>query len=278
NHDWTVAFGWDVTDHLALETELDRMKHHLEDMVKDGIQSARKEFRFIDSLFSDAAFIIVGIDDKRRIQFLNPASAELLGRPAENILGLPFVEIFIAAEEHELIEQALTPIAGTLPPMRPVTSWPGDRSPTGERFRVQWTFIPKNMRKEPPGEVLCFGITIPDEVDVGDYQPLSSQLEAKLSQRYRFLMKYVPFPLLHLDEKHRILNANPAFAELIGEPPAPGSPVSDYGELEIHQPEKDPSACTMYLLTKEGLTISYRGFLTRIRIFGKEIQEITLEK
>ncbi|GEM_PF-4748068 len=275
---WTVVFGWDVSDHAALELEIRRMKEHVGELVRTGIQNTRDEYAFVDSLLSDSSFIIVGIDRNRLIKFLNPASAKFLGHPTEEFLGAEFIQTFIRPEEHELVEQALIPVAGALPPMRPITSLPPYDTPTSDGCRIQWTFLQKNTGKDLQGEIICFGIVIPEGEDIGDYIPLASQLEAKLSQRYRFLMKYVPFPLLHLDENYNILNANPAFTELIGEQPSPGSPISDYGELDIHQPERDPSACTMYLLSKEGLTISYRGFLTRIRIFGKEIQEITLEK
>jgi PAS domain-containing protein len=102
--------------------------------------------------------------------------------------------------------------------------------------------------------------------------------DSRLSKQYRFLMKYVPFPVVHIDETgDTIRNANPAFEELLGTHNWEGVPLADFATLTVHPAFGDTAPCTLSVISHSGISLSYRGIITPLRIFGKLIREIKFD-
>ena len=102
--------------------------------------------------------------------------------------------------------------------------------------------------------------------------------DSRLSKQYRFMIKYVPFPVLHIDETGDVVrNANPAFEELIGTRSWEGVPLSDFASLTVHPAFGDTASCTLEIISPNGISLSYRGIITPLVIFGKTVREIKLD-
>jgi hypothetical protein len=92
------------------------------------------------------------------------------------------------------------------------------------------------------------------------------------------MIKYAPFPIFHLDEhEDTIKNANPAFEALIGGARWENMPLSDFGTLAVHASAGETQPCSLRLISPGGITITYRGMITPLRIFGKLIREVKLD-
>ena len=100
----------------------------------------------------------------------------------------------------------------------------------------------------------------------------------RLSKQYRFMMKYVPFPIAHLDgSRGTILNANPAFAEIIRSTTWEGALLTDYAVFEVHPSPGGAKPCTLSVVSPNGITLVHRGIVTPLEIFERAVLEITLE-
>ena len=102
--------------------------------------------------------------------------------------------------------------------------------------------------------------------------------EARLAKQYRFMMKYVPFPIFHVDaETGKLTYGNPAFSTIIGTDKWEDEFLSDFASLEIHEGSGDTRPCTLYVLNPSGITLAFRGILTTLTLYGKTIREIKLD-
>jgi hypothetical protein len=100
----------------------------------------------------------------------------------------------------------------------------------------------------------------------------------RLSKQYRFMIKYVPFPVVHIDDTRDVIrNANPAFEGLIGTRNWEGIPLSDFASLAVHEAFGDTAPCTLAVIGPTGISLSYRGIITPLMIFGKMVREIKLD-
>jgi PAS domain-containing protein len=103
-------------------------------------------------------------------------------------------------------------------------------------------------------------------------------LQMRLAKQYRFMMKYVPFPVLHLDAHVDVIrNANAAFLALLGSVHWEGVPLSDFGTLTVQEGFGDARPCILRLVSASGITITCRGIMTTLLLFGKPVREITLD-
>jgi hypothetical protein len=102
--------------------------------------------------------------------------------------------------------------------------------------------------------------------------------DSRLSKQYRFMIKYVPFPVVHIDEARDVIrNANPAFEALISTRQWEGVPLSDFAALTIHAAFGDTAPCTLSIISPNGISLSYRGIIAPLVIFGKTVREIKLD-
>lgn len=100
----------------------------------------------------------------------------------------------------------------------------------------------------------------------------------RLAKQYRFLMKHAPFAVLHLDEERDVIrNANPAFERLIGTDQWDGMSLSDFAVLETLPGFGDTLPCVLHILSASGITVTYRGIITRMHMYQTTIRELTLD-
>jgi PAS domain S-box-containing protein len=84
-----LAVKEDITERKRIETELEKHRHHLEELVESrtaALQAAEEHARLI--LASSAAGLF-GIDTAGRATFINPAACSMLGYTCEQMLGRP---------------------------------------------------------------------------------------------------------------------------------------------------------------------------------------------
>jgi PAS domain-containing protein len=245
-------------------------------LSSDSPQSAwmQKGISEIESVY------IAVLDSSFNVLYLNPHLRKRLA--VKNGVGDSFIEAFVPRLEHGYVESALSNYLSkkgsrqsheqfhlvtsddvTLPMDWHLGSLPG----TDNMGTTLWLF-----GSEVPDEL--FQVT--KELELKQFPYRST--EAKLSKHYRFLMKYVPFPIIHLDEEsNEIRNANLAFEKIIGTRNWEAAPISDFGELEIQKGMGEAQPCILYILSPDGITFTYRGILTPLQIFGKNIREIKLD-
>jgi PAS domain-containing protein len=247
------------TDDLTAQMQLQWLKQALTD---------------IDSLY------IVVLDSSLEIEYMNPQLAAKLA--AEEFKGMSFVDAFVPKHEHVYVESALNNYLSAQGSRQPHEQF-HLVSGSGQTLSVDWHLGVMPGQGETPATLWLFGSEVPDELfQVTRDKELKHfpyrSAEAKLSKHYRFLMKYVPFPIIHLDETSDVIrNANLAFEEIIGTRNWESTPVSDFGSLEIHPGVGDASPCTLYVLNPEGITMTYRGIMTPLQVFGKNVREIKLD-
>jgi PAS domain-containing protein len=194
--------------------------------------------------------------------------------------GRPIIDLIVPPEEADAARNAL---AASLDPAD------GSNQPLafrvlmkhGGAITVAWLATPLAGATHDSHALACFGLQRPESENMTEpssYREAAFPLEARLSKQYRFMIKYVPFPIFHLDEKSdTIKNANPAFEAIIGARNWEGAPLSDYGTLIVHGPAGDTRPCTLQVISPTGITISYRGIITPLVIFGKMIREVKLD-
>ena len=92
----------DQNDELGiLGRSFNRMTAQLRGQREDLIQANRlidDRRRFMEAVLASTTTGIVGLDRQYKVTLVNPAAAQLLGRDAEDINGLPVVDIFPAIE------------------------------------------------------------------------------------------------------------------------------------------------------------------------------------
>ncbi|MBI5646267.1 MAG: hypothetical protein HY962_04985 [Ignavibacteriae bacterium] len=152
------------------------------------------------------------------------------------------------------------------------------RGPDGTILEMEWSI---ELLPDADGEPSLLAVGAGASLPGAAMRPAQNDGGAgrfRLSKQYRFMMKYVPFPVAHLDESLTvILNANPAFAEVIGSDAWEGVPLGDFGTLDVHSRPGDAKPCALSVVSPNGITLVHRGIVTPVEIFGRMMQEITLE-
>ncbi len=227
----------------------------------------------------DSVFQTLLLDPELRIVALNASLRKETGFSLDALQDRTILETLIPESERVHVETGLRESAT------------GDFSTqsllffhikTNRSASIPYAWHVRSFERSDGVHLLLAGARIPKEqfeaMTAHHPSPTTTpSMEARLSKHYRFLMKYVPFPVIHLDQDtDTIRNANPSFSELIGTRNWEGAPLSDYATLEVHG-EGDPRPCTLYVLSPNGITLSFRGIITTLNIFGKVIREIKLD-
>jgi len=234
-------------------------------------------------LESSAGLYVAILDTSYRIVYMNPGIVSLLGGEQ----GRDFVEECIPSIERGYMREALALFSGSIE-RRHLHRQFHLLTASGGPVPVDWMigFIPEPANGGQTGNggyYWLIGSETPDELfqvlpggDVKHF-PYGTP-EAKLSKQYRFLMKYVPFPIVHLDEEKDIIrNANPAFEAIVNSAGWESAPLSEFGALELHQRRGDAQPCTLFIPNSDGITVPHRGIVTHLQIFGKKIREIKFD-
>ncbi len=230
--------------------------------------------------------LVVELDHKLRVRALNGELAHLLGVRSARAAGRDFADLAIPPAEQVAMRDTLlgTRTDGGMIGFR-------IRTADGTSFPAVWIVAGAKPAADagdspihPDSMLVLVGTRVPQEVfDAttsrgagGDDTPML--LHARLAKQYRFMMKYVPFPVLHLDARDDVIrNANPAFIALIASEHWEGVPLADFGTLTVHEGQGDTLACTLRLVSAGGITITCRGIMTTLLLFGKPIREIKLD-
>jgi len=77
----------DITAEKQAEDELDRHRHHLEDLVVQRTEALYETEARASHILQSSADGLYGIDREGRITFINPAACALLGYSAEQVIG-----------------------------------------------------------------------------------------------------------------------------------------------------------------------------------------------
>ena len=214
----------------------------------------------------DSLFTIVGAGEA----FLRAADRDT------TVVGVP-VEDLVPHAERGLARQAVT-AAFDHPGEQIRLPFPPARHGGVSLPTAWWT----TTLDDPGGEgtlLLLFAANASgDAARIASAAAPEAPTDSRLSKQYRFLMKYVPFPIVHIDETgDTIRNANPAFEELLGTRGWEGVPLSDFAALTVHPAFGDTAPCTLSVISPSGISLSYRGIITPLRIFGKLIREIKFD-
>lgn len=233
--------------------------------------------------------LLAEVDEQLRVQSMNDAMAHLLGLRAERAAERDLAELVVpTAEQRQLRAQLLETADGGIV---------GFRMRTADGTSIPTVWIVSHIPPAPhvdagdaphagasPGNArLLVGTRVAQEVfdaaairtDGADDPML---LQMRLAKQYRFMMKYVPFPVLHLDAHVDVIrNANAAFLALLGSVHWEGVPLSDFGTLTVQEGFGDARPCILRLVSASGITITCRGIMTTLLLFGKPVREITLD-
>lgn len=246
--------------------------------------------------------LLAEVDTQLRVQSMNDAMAQLLGLRAERTAQRDLAELVVPTSEQrqlrtQLHETADGGIVGfrmrtadgtSIPtvwivahilPTHPLAGTDADgRDAVDEKNIDDDAAAPGHS-----GARLLVGTRVAQEVfdaasvrtDGGDDATLQ---QMRLAKQYRFMMKYVPFPVLHLDAHADVIrNANAAFLALLGSAHWEGVPLSDFGTLTVQDGFGDARPCILRLVSTSGITITCRGIMTTLLLFGKPVREITLD-
>lgn len=276
-----LEFGTDVTEMYQVLERMIGYESNIENIIAKRTKHTDEFQSRLTSIIDTSGILIVEFYEDGRISFVNQKFQEIMGWKAIDFSRQTFFDTCISPDDREQVDYLFKALRDA-DRGRSIQGKYHVVTRTGTRLLCEWQNMIVKDFHGTADVILVFGFLIPDS----DTQPLvqkekvqfvSTSLDAKLSQRYRFLMKYVPFPLIHLDEENRIVNANPAFQELAGFDIPYGTPITDFATFEIHNQLSDPAPCNLYILNKEGLTLTHRGIITTLKIYGKTIREITLD-
>ncbi len=272
-----IEYGMDVTDTGVLLNRIKEYEDNLEGMLLALRSQKAREHGELHELVHESSVLILGLTGDGRVTYCNRQVEEMTGRRADPAAEATLIEDWLPEQERGEAEELLERLRS-----RAELSFPQSafhlRNRQGEAVYCVWLFTRARQTALRGTAYWAFGFPAP-EAAVHEAPPERRPLlpfDAKLSQRYRFLMKYVPFPLIHLDAEDRIINSNPAFEEIAGMQVPYGTPIADFATFEVHS-TGDPAACNLYILTREGITLTHRGIVTSLTIFGKTIREITLD-
>ncbi len=277
----SIEYGLDITESNLLLQRITEYEKDIEKIIVDRLQKENEAQSLFANVVDKTGMLILRLDCEWKIQFINSKFEELTGWKFNDLSQKNFLDACIAHQDRENVEFHLNTIQKE--PMRsPAQMSFHLQTQKGGQHLYHWFNTVFTHDGNQPKMIWSIGFPASqleeDTSSIMQRQHITSAtLDAKLSQRYRFMMKYVPFPLLHLDENNCIVNANPPFQEIIGMQVTYGAPISDFATLEVHRGYGDPAPCKLYILTKDGITITHRGIITTIRIYGKTIKEITLD-
>jgi hypothetical protein len=227
------------------------------------------------------SFYAMLLDAQGTVIDINDCLADDAGITAEWVRGKSVYDTLLSPDDGDTARRAFSEALGAGEGKTEALSL-GIAARPGAVLPTLWYMTPLGGHAEHATMLGCFGTPLRTAGDVA-LLPLPPQdtvfpLEAKLAKQYRFMLKYVPFPVLHLEEQRDVIrNANPAFEALVGSRQWEGMPLGDFGALHIHGTSGDPRPCTLQVISPNGITISYRGIITSLMIFGKTIREVKLD-
>jgi PAS domain-containing protein len=212
--------------------------------------------------------------------FLNGSLRRALGRDPETDGMISFFEGAFAAADRDRLHDMLAEADDAVPGGAKTAAMPV-RLQDGSFEDAIWTVARLPQSMEGDAEYLLAGIPYP-ATQAGAGTRAESAVDDKahfrLSKQYRFMLKYVPFPVVHLDESTDVIrNANPAFETVIGSNNWEGAPISEIASLTVHPSIGDAKPCTLSVITPNGITLTYRGMITSLVLFGKTVREVKLD-
>ncbi|MAT38277.1 MAG: hypothetical protein CL946_01595 [Ectothiorhodospiraceae bacterium] len=220
-------------------------------------------------------FVMV-LDTKFNIVHANEYLLDVVGSDNYQLNGRPFVSSLIPNHERALVESALHTAVNRSTNLKRVEQFHIAAAQSSTPL-IEWHISTLPVDHQFSSYLVLIGSEIADEAP-SETRANQQSPDARLSKHYRFLMKYVPFPIVHLDANEDVIrNANLAFEEIIGTRHWESAPISDFGTLEVADGVGDSLPCVLYIVNREGITVSCRGIITPIQIFGKHIREIKLD-
>ncbi|EPY00320.1 PAS domain S-box protein [Magnetospirillum fulvum] len=83
----SVVVGRDITDKKQLENELERYRHHLEQVVAERTSELKATEARVRLILQSTADGIIGVDPHGTITFVNPGACRALGYDADQLIG-----------------------------------------------------------------------------------------------------------------------------------------------------------------------------------------------
>jgi len=212
--------------------------------------------------------------------FLNGALRRALGWNPETDGMISFFEGAFAAPDRDRLHDMLAVADDSVPGGAATAAMPV-RLQDGSFMDAIWTAARLPQGMEGDAEYLLAGIHYPTTQGAAGTRAeiaVDDKAHFRLSKQYRFMLKYVPFPVVHLDESTDVIrNANPAFETVIGSDSWEGAPISEIASLTVHPSIGDAKPCTLSVITPNGITLTYRGMITTLVLFGKTVREVKLD-
>jgi PAS domain-containing protein len=232
----------------------------------------------LDSIGIPAACVI---DNECRLFAVNERLEEETGILRGWAVGKSFLDVSVPDREHERIRLAMAHWEMEGSPESKTITFP-IKTGSGTLQTYSWFISPLRREQKEDCRMLCMGIPVKDvgERASGTDHPvvMTEAGDSRLSKQYRFMMKYVPFPVFHLDERADILrNANRAFETIVGVSRWEGVPLGDFGTLTVHPAAGDTHPCTFHVLSPNGITFTYHGIVTPLMLYGKPVREVKLD-
>jgi len=247
----------------------------LEDLTDEGMTRLSRSAVYFCTLANDLS-----------VTFMNPSLENKTGTTPAKWHGSKFLDQFLPPYERESIEHMLQETLDRNESSQTSVHF-HLRSSDGSMHLTSWIIVAEPVAGNQSAELWLIGSPAaeasrrPYETESASpmhHHDASLFSDATLAKQYRFLMKYVPFPLFHLEENSGIIrNANPAFEQLIGTKNWVGLSLSDFGNLEIRETSGEAKPCVFYVLSSGGITLPYRGVSTSLLMYGKHIQEVKLD-
>ncbi|MBC9822610.1 ATP-binding protein [Terrabacter sp. MAHUQ-38] len=154
--------------HLLTLADNIRLTGGLEDLVRERTQALEQLTHRHSSILDGAGEGIVGLDERGRLTFVNPAAAALLGRSSDDLTGRSFHEVTQPRNgDGEPVPALLDPVGRALldGQVRSVADGTYQRA-DGTDFSVELTVAPTRSAGDVTGAVLMFrDVTERREVD-----------------------------------------------------------------------------------------------------------------
>ena len=265
----------------SLSFKLNPMRESKRNEMSDGRRQINTEIDVFMGLRNIRIPVACVVDADCRIHSMNERMEEEAGIVRGWAYGKSLLDLSVPDRDHAQVRRSFAQVTN-------------DRLHGGKSFvfplktgsgKVQtysWVVTRLPDADEAEDRFLCMGIAV--DIESAEQIPREHHagpprsLEARLSKQYRFMIKYVPFPVIHLDEVRDIIkNANPAFETIIGTRRWEGLPLDDFGSLYVHPGAADTQPCMFHVLSPNGITFTYHGMITPLEIHGKLVREVKLD-
>ena len=169
---------------------------------KEAEEELVRQRNFVSAVLDTAGALVVVTDKEGRLVRINPACEEITGYSAREILGRPFMDIFILDEEQETLRRRMDKIRAGPWPVRGENYW---RTKTDERRLIEWSNTALTNEQGELEFIVAIGIDITE----------AREAEEKLRLYHEIYMNSIDV-IMVLDTEGRIVERNPAHEKKSG--------------------------------------------------------------